>query len=79
MSKYDVIYPIVGSVIVYDIEATSEKEAIELGFNVACEILGGGNPSAEKGCIDTLEICDPITEGNTLHASLNESYAEKKK
>lgn len=51
----------------------------KLGFDIACEVVSGGDPNEVKGCIDTLEICDPITEGNTLHASLNESYAEKKK
>jgi hypothetical protein len=80
MSRYEVVYPIVGSVIIYDVEADNEKEAIERGFDLACEILSGGEALEEhKGCIDTLEICDPIAEGNTLHASLNESYAEKKK
>lgn len=74
MPKWTVHLPIAGSVIVNDVEAETQKEAIEAAFELANFRLVADDPSrVDFGEMDTFRI---LAEGNVLRAPLNRAHAE---
>lgn len=65
--KYTVAIPIAGVAYFSGVEATSAKEAVQAALDSEKE------PDVEW------EYCDPICEGNVLHAPHNKSWAELEK
>lgn len=71
MKTYDVILPIAGSIYM-EIEADSEKEAIEKAFQTDWDIKIECNGEHH---IDELEAYEKIVEGNVCYVSTTEAEA----
>ena len=71
MKRYNVAYPIAGSIYV-EVVASSEEEAIEK----APDAWGDMSDEDRLGRCEW-EFCNPIAEGNILHAPQNEAEAEE--
>ena len=68
--KYRVHLPVSIDLVV-EVEADSEDEAIDKGFQVDRSL----NPKGAE--IDACEAVKQLTTGNVVHAVLNEAYAEE--
>ena len=75
--KWTVELPIAGSIIISDVEAATEKEAIEAAFGLADFKIVADDPSrVEFGECDTFR---KLAEGNVLYAPCHRARAEEQK
>ena len=73
MKKFNVEIPLSGS-IWYQVEASSEEEAIDKAFEVDWSIRF----ESENECdLVELNLLRHVVEGNVSYATLNDAYAEE--
>ena len=73
MKKWTVELPLAGSVIVNDVEAENEQAAIDAAFQLADFKCVATDPNRVE--VGEMDVYRRITQGNVLHAPVNEASA----
>lgn len=76
MSRWRVSVPVAGEVYV-EVDAGSEEEAIELGMELAGEILRGEADEDVDGEIAELEAYEQLCEDHVFHGPASRATAEE--